>query len=234
MVLVSGSFEKARLYIDTHSKQRGNYVKPGASITISRQTGAGADVVSRLLVEYLKPFSKKGGLGWTIFDKNLIEKVLADHNMPHRLSQFYEERKQTLLQSLVNEVFTGRTSYEVVKKTARTILQLVHKGNVIIIGRGATVITASVKTVFHVRLVAPVEDRIPHIMEVYELTRNEAADYLKREDEVRYNFVKRHYHKDINDPLLFDIVINTGRCSYNDAAEMICNAVVNKYDLVRA
>ncbi len=232
MVLISGSFEKARLYIDTHSKHWGRETKPGVSITISRQTGAGADVVSKILVDYLKPYCKEG-LGWTIFDKNLIEKVLADHNLPDRLSLFYEERKQTLLQSMVNEIFSGQTSYEVVKKTARTILQLVNKGEVIIIGRGATVITAGFKTVFHVRLIAPDENRISHIMEVYELTRNEAADFLKREDEARYNFVKRHYHKDINDPLLFDLMINTGKCSYHEAAEIICGAVVKKYNLLK-
>lgn len=233
MVLISGSFEKARLYIDTHSKHWGHEAKPGVSITISRQTGAGADVVSRILVDYLKPYSREEGLGWTIFDKNLIEKVLADHNLPDRLSQFYEERKQTLLQSMVNEIFSGQTSYEVVKKTARTILQLVNKGSVIIIGRGATVITAGFKTVFHVRLVAPPENRISHIMEVYELTRTEAAEFLKSEDEARYNFVKRHYHKDINDPLLFDMIINTGKFPYHEAAEIICNAVVRKYNLVK-
>jgi len=231
MVLVSGSFEKARLYIDIHSKDKGTGSKPGVSIAMSRQTGAGADVVSKHLVDFFKPYTKEGELEWTIFDKNLIETVLADHNLPERLAQFYEERKQSLLQSMVNEIFTGQTSYEVVKKTARTILQLVHKGNVIIIGRGATLITSGIKTVFHVRLAAPVERRIPHIMEVYELTRSEAAVFLKREDAARHNFVKRHYHKDIDDPLLYDLVINTGKCSYAEAAEIIGKTVVRRFNL---
>jgi len=231
MVLISGSFEKARLYINTHSRDTGKEMKSGVSITMSRQAGAGADVVSRLLVEFLRPYVKEGDLEWTVFDKNLIERILSDHNLPERLTDFFEEKKQTLLQSMVNEIFTGHTSFEILRKTTRTILQLVHKGNVIIIGRGATIITAGMKNVFQVRLVANIEKRIPHIMEVYELTRKEAADFLKREDEARHNFVKRFYHKNIDDPLLYDLIINTGKCSYEEAAEIIGTAVVKRFNL---
>ena len=42
-----------------------------------------------------------------------------------------------------------------VHKTAKTILQLAEMGNVIIIGRGANVVTAHMNNIFHVRLVAP-------------------------------------------------------------------------------
>jgi cytidylate kinase len=230
MSLVIGSFEKAKKYIETHSKV--NVEKtPGPSITFSRETGAGADIVSRKLVDLFRPYQKPGELEWTVFDKNLIEKILSDHNLPDRLAEFYEERKQSYLQSFVNEIFLGHSSFDVVSKTAKTILQLVNKGNVIIVGRGATIIASGNDQVFHVRLVGPFEKRVNHVMEVYDLSRSKAVEFTKKEDKVREIYFRNLFHKDINDPLLYNVIINTGLCSYDEAAELIKHAVVKKYHL---
>ena len=54
-MLISGALEKARLYIETHTREKesnkwGKFEK-GPCITISRETGAGADIISNKLVE---------------------------------------------------------------------------------------------------------------------------------------------------------------------------------------
>jgi CMP/dCMP kinase len=228
MSLTLGSFEKAKLYINTHSKERGIEKTASHSITLSRQTGAGADVISMKLVEFFKPYLEEGSLDWTVFDKNLIYKILEDHNLPERLAQFYEEKKQTLMQTIINDLFYGHSSYEVIKKTARTILQLVNRGNVIIVGMAGNIITANMDEVFHVRVVAPIEQRIEHAMEVYNLSRKEAMDFVPKEDINRRHYLKTYYNKDVDDPLLYDIIINTGECTYDEAAEMIGKAVLKR------
>jgi CMP/dCMP kinase len=228
MSLTLGSFEKAKLYINTHSKERGIGKITSHSITLSRQTGAGADVISMKLVEFFKPYLEEGSLDWTVFDKNLIYKILEDHNLPERLAQFYEEKKQTLMQTIINDLFYGHSSYEVIKKTARTILQLVNRGNVIIVGMAGNIITANMDEVFHVRVVAPIEQRIEHVMEVYNLTRKEAMDFVPKEDINRRHYLKTYYNKDVDDPLLYDIIINTGECTYDEAAEIIGKAVLKR------
>jgi CMP/dCMP kinase len=228
MTLVLGSFEKAKLYINTHSKERSEDRTTASSITLSRQTGAGADVISEKLVEFFKPYQDDEDPGWTIFDKNLINKILEDHNLPERLAHFYEERKQTLIQTIINDLFYGHSSYEVIKKTAKTILQLVNRGHVIVVGMGGNVITAHMHEVFHVRVVAPIEQRIEHTMEVYNISRSEAIKFVPEEDEARRTYLKTYYHKDVDDPLLYDIVINTGECTYEEAAEMIGKTVLKR------
>jgi cytidylate kinase len=228
MSLVLGSFEKARLYINTHSKDVGREKITGPSITLSRETGAGADVISEKLVNFFKPYQEEGSLDWTVFDKNLINQILLDHNLPERLAQFYEEKKLTLMQSIINDLFYGHSSYEVIKKTAGTILQLVNRGNVIIVGMGGSVITSNIEEVFHVRVVAPLEQRIEHAMEVYGISRSKAFEFVPKEDQARKNYLKNYYHKDVDDPLLYDLVINTGTCSYEEAAEIIGGAVLRK------
>src|SRR3970282_1092419 len=96
-MLISGALEKARLYIETHSKEkesdkRGKFEK-GPCITISRETGAGADGISQKLVEIFQNYKKETLPDWTIFDKNLIEKVLEDHHLPKTLTEVFDEKK---------------------------------------------------------------------------------------------------------------------------------------------
>jgi hypothetical protein len=52
------------------------------AVTISRQTGCGAFVVAEKLAHYLQEHSSKDAPPWTVFDRNLMDKVLEDHNLP--------------------------------------------------------------------------------------------------------------------------------------------------------
>ena len=82
---------------------------PGVSIrpavTISRQAGCGALVVAQKLAALLQLETASGDPPWTVFDRNLMEKVLEDHNLPTRLAQFLPEDRATELQDITNEFF---------------------------------------------------------------------------------------------------------------------------------
>src|ERR1700744_5816658 len=54
------------------------------SITLSRETGAGAVTIGKMVLEILQNESH-GPLPWTLFDRNLVEKVIEDHSLPERL-----------------------------------------------------------------------------------------------------------------------------------------------------
>ena len=82
---------------------------------------------------------------------------------------------------------------------------------------------------FHVRLIASEEDKISHVMEIYNLSRREAVDYIKKEDENRKEYISHYFHKDVEDPLLYDFVINTSTVSHEEAADLITNFVMNKF-----
>jgi hypothetical protein len=60
------------------------------AVTLSRQTGCGALVVAEKLAEYLQQHSKHAPV-WTVFDRNLMDKVLEDHNLPAYLARFLPE-----------------------------------------------------------------------------------------------------------------------------------------------
>ena len=233
---VKGPFEKAKLYIESHPKIpeeltiKNTVFDVGPCITISREAGAHADIISEKLVSFFQKYHSRNQAPWTIFDKNLIEKVIQDHHLPQSLSKLMEEEKYSAVKSLMIELLGGQPPiFTLVHKTTETILQLAQLGNVIILDRAANIITSKLFNTFHVRLAAPLEYRIEHVKELFNYNRIEALDFIKHEDHDRKDFVQTYFHKDINDPLLYHLIINTHLISDEEAVDLIGNSVVNKF-----
>ncbi len=197
---------------------------PGPAVTISRQTGSGAHEVAELLAADLQGTGPIGVCAWTVFDRQLVEKVLEEHNLPKELAKYMPEDRRSYLQDVAEELVGLRPpSWTTVPQTVETILHLVEMGHVIIVGRGANVITARTPNVFHVRLVAPLAQRVEYVRKASGLTLEEASARAAKEDRGRARFVKTHFKSRIDDPLLYHAAINTGRMSYGDAAQLIAD-----------
>ncbi len=197
------------------------------AVTISRQTGCGAFVVAEKLARHLQEHSKSG-TPWTVFDRNLIDKVLEDHNLPAYLAKFLPEDRMSQIEDFLSEIFSVHPpARTIAMQIAETMLQLASVGHVILIGRGGNVVTARLPAVFHVRLVAPLGKRVEHAHEHYGMTREEAHKFCTSEDIGRARYLKQHFNADINDPLLYHMIINTGQMGFDAAAKLICEAVLN-------
>lgn len=195
------------------------------AITISRQAGCGAAMVAERLAQLLKTRDKSIAAPWTVFDRNLIEQVLKDHNLPVRFAKYLPEDRVSEIQDVMDELFGLHPStWTVVEHTAETILRLTQLGNVILIGRGANLITARLPGVFHVRLVAPLAERIEHAHRFYNMTPNEACEFIHREDKGRARYLKKYFEADAEDPLHYHLVINTSLVSFEAAAGLIVSA----------
>ncbi len=199
---------------------------PKCAITISRQSGCGAHVIAEKLASLLQARTAPEAPPWTVFDRNLVERVLADHHLPERLARFMPEDRVLQIDDIVDELFGVRPpSWELAERIAETILHLAELGNVIILGRGATVVTARLPHVLHVRIVASLESRIQNMERFERLSRSEAAERIQREDLGRERYVKKHFGKDVNDPLMYHLVINTDAVTPDRAVQLIGDLV---------
>ena len=228
-----GAYEKCKRYIDSNTqKSEALFVKRELypCITVSRQTGAGAKPVCEKLIQIMDSYSEPEGVRWAFFDKNLIEKVLEDNKLPEQISEFMKEGKYKHLNSAVYELLGLKPSeWTMIHKTTETILQLARMGNVVIVGRGANIITSKLKNAFHVRLVASIEKRVEHMMALLELNEKEALNHIKKEDENRRKYIKSYFNADFHDPLLYHLVLNTDLLTHEGAANLIAEAVVQKF-----
>ncbi len=203
-------------------------------VTISRQTGAGGITVGEKLVKFLREHDKSASCPWTIFDRNLVKRVIEEHDLPHEVERFMPEHKRSELQNYFEELFNLHPSeWTLLHKTSETILHLAQMGDAVIVGRGANIITRSLPAGFHVKLISSLAKRLKHIQEYYQMKKDKAGEFLTREDQGRKEYIKKHFDRNIDDPLLYDLVINTDRVSYDRAAEMIGREVLCIRDLMR-
>lgn len=138
-----------------------------------------------------------------MFDRNLVEEVLEEHDLPERMAAFMREDRISAMCDTMDELFGLRpSSLTLVRKTADTILHLAELGNVVIIGRGGNIITRKGRDALHVRLVGSLEKRIDQVMEYAQLDRMAASEYVRGEDLGRKRYVEKYYSEDIDDPLL--------------------------------
>ncbi|MDD5200430.1 MAG: cytidylate kinase-like family protein [Terrimicrobiaceae bacterium] len=201
---------------------------PLRAVTISREAGAGAITIGRMASEYLEKKQADPRYPWAVFDHNLVKRVLDDHHLPKRIEQYMAEDAVHSVSDVVEDLLgVHPSSWTLVQHTTRTILRLAMAGNVIVVGRGSNIITARLKHVFHVRLVAPLEKRIRHVEAYYHLTHREAAEFVSRTDQARARYVRRNFQSRIQDPLEYHITINTGLVSFGEAARLIGDAVLN-------
>jgi hypothetical protein len=228
-----GAYEKSKRYIESHTEKfEISFTKSEIypCITISRQTGAGSKPVCEKLVDIMDEYSEPEAVKWAFFDRNLIEKVLEDHHLPKQISDFMPEGKYKHLNAVVNELLGLKPAeWTLIHKTTDTILQLARMGNVVIVGRGANIITSKLKNTFHVRLIASLEKRVEHIKTLMNLSEEEALNYIKKEDEKRKKYLKSYFHADVDDPLLYHMSVNTDLLTHNGAAYLIAEAVVLKF-----
>ncbi|PKL82863.1 MAG: hypothetical protein CVV24_07850 [Ignavibacteriae bacterium HGW-Ignavibacteriae-3] len=233
---VLGTYEKARIYIDRHYQKKNRAIEtkrkmnPGPVVTISRETGIGAAAICDKLTEYFNKRSIENYNDWTYFDRSLIEKIMEDHQLPDHFKKFLFEEKQSKLDSWFGEMLgISPSKIYLLHKTTQTISKLAEFGNTIIVGRGSNIILSDHPLTFHVRLIAPLNFRINNAMILYNVDRKNAAEFIKREDEERKNYLSKYFHKNIDDPLLYHTVINTNSLQLDEIAEMIGHCVVKKY-----
>jgi len=228
------STEKTKSFIERHfgAKDKdasGITAKP--SVTISRQEGAGGLAVASDLANYLEKQTASHET-WTVFSQHLVAKVLEDHGHHEGIGGFMKEGHKGSLTDAFEE-FLGLhpSTWTLVEQTNATIMRLAQIGNVILVGRGANIVTKELENVFHVHLVGTLEKRIKRAQEVFNLDEKAATKYIKQKDKSRRRYIKDNFDQDMDNPTLYHVVINTDLVQYNEAARMIGNEIIAHFKL---
>ena len=194
----------------------GGDVPASLTIAISRETGSrGASIAKRV----------GDKLGWQIYTQELLEYIAQEgsfyHDLTHQLTpaglQWLEEHFN-LLQRRQN-----LSSNPTVLEMSRIILALGTQGDAVLLGRGAGCILPAPSTL-HVRLIAPLADRIAYTSQWLRLSEEEAADYVRKRDAGRAEFLTTHFHRNPDDVHQYDMLLNTSLLGEELSAELIFRA----------
>ena len=202
---------------------------PHPFVTISRQTGAGGITIGEKLAAYLTENDRSSICSWTVFDKNLVQRVLEEYHLSLQLKQYMAEDTTSELQTFFEELLNLHPSdWSLVHKTSETIIHLAKSGSVILVGRGANLLTRKLPFGFHVRLIGSLRARLKHVQDYYDLNRKRALQFIEKQDKGRAAYVKKNFSENIDNPLLYDVVINTDSFSYEQAATLIGQQALEK------
>ena len=106
----------------------------------------------------------------------------------------------------------------------RVVAAVAREGKAVIVGRGAQFLLPRSR-VLAVRITAPIEVRVERIMVGKGMTNRDARQFVLETDQGRCEFVKRFFHHDVDDPRLYDLIIDTQSTDIAAAAEQIVAAL---------
>ncbi len=188
-------------------------------ITISREFGARGAAIASIL-------EKK--LGFKVWDKEILEviseKLGSDVNYIKSLDEHTQNAVEDTIFGFLNRKSTN-LNYSIYLVRA---LQAIEKyGNAIIVGRGGNYVCRNNKT-FNVRVVAPMALRIERIAEIQDISKEEARIVVKTKDEERAKFTQHNFNKNIDSPIGYDMILNSGTLSLVSIAELIIEGYQQK------
>jgi len=204
-------------------------------ITMSRQFGSGAAEIANKLCQ---------ALGLVAFDKRLIAQVaheigLSDQEIVDYSEDHYKQRgffdllfrRSRTITEVSSWTGGGLSGYErqtltldeehAIRLVRSAILAAYERDNVLIVGRGGQAILENKPGVLHVRVVAPFEQRIQRVMQEQGVSPAQARRLLQEHDEATRQYLRQFHHVDVDDPTLYDIVVNTARLNADQCVELI-------------
>jgi len=201
-------------------------------VTISRQTGSGGIVIGQKLAVYLDKHLP-GACCWTVFDKNLVDEIIKDHHLlSKKIVPFLQEKAVPNIEETLEEMLGAHPLGSIlVGNTNDTILRLARMGRVILVGRGSSNITNKILGGVHVRLVGSFKSRKNYTKEYLKCNDKEAEDIIDKEDTGRKEYLMQNFGQDIQDPLLYDLVINTDMVSLTQAVLLIGDLVLQRVSI---
>jgi cytidylate kinase len=102
---------------------------------------------------------------------------------------------------------------------------LARSESVVINGRGSQFFLKNYPGALHVLTIASLELRIKRVMKSLNLNEEAAKEKIERYDGNRREFIKKYFKADLENPMHYDMVINTEHISYESAVSLIVKAV---------
>lgn len=182
-------------------------------VHISREHGSLGGSVAKQLAEEL---------GCPYYGSNILRDIGAEFGLdPEFLERFEEMPKASLFRS-----FFGGNRARLEKALHERVVEYLNDINdredrAVILGRNAGNILERQDDVVNIFIVAPMDDRVQNVMELYGLSEEDAERRIHNVDRFREDFHKTHTHTEWRDMDSYDMVINTGKVGIDGAVHLI-------------
>jgi cytidylate kinase len=190
-----------------------------AVITISRQMGS----LGRQVAEQIARC-----LNYRVVWREVINEAASRAGVPEVALATIDELDLLGLRPSAED----RKAYH--KAVREIVNELAREGNIVIVGRAGQVILRGRPGVLSVRIYAPLELRVARTAQRHNVSEDAARAQVLASDKARTNYLKRYYASRWDDPDLYDVMINTEHLSVENAALVVCKALVENTRVANA
>lgn len=191
---------------------------PTPVVTISRQWGSGGTNIAKVVAKELD---------FRLYDKEIIDRMAELSGVNPRHIEYHEDGEGGVVNDLVLQLLDGKrpTAAGYLRVLVRALKHIGREGNAVIVGRAANFV---LPLAFNVRIVAPEDLRIARLAELHDTDTRSARRMVINSDRNRYRFIRANFGADWNDPMFYDLVINTEQFSIEHAAELIVHGFLSR------
>ena len=125
--------------------------------------------------------------------------------------------------SFLEKYTFGREKY--IKYIKAAILNHLAKGNIIYHGFAGHFFVSDISHVLKVRIIADMAERIKFMMKREKVSKEDAVQLINKVDEERSKWSLKLYGIDTWDCRLYDLIINIGKVTIDDAVDLVCQTV---------
>ncbi len=190
-------------------------------ITLSNAIGSNGIAVAQKIGEILHI---------PVYDREIVEHIATTKKVRVEAVESLDERALGAVDDYLVNLFRERNFDEgdYMQALTRTIASLWAHGSCVFIGRGASHIISR-RYCLAVRTVAPWKHRVRRVENLFNMTKVQAEAEVKRVDAEREHFVRRLFKVGIEDPLSYDLMVNTAGLSTLASANLIISAFQQKF-----
>lgn len=204
-------------------------------ITISRQYGSGGGEIAARLAQKL---------GWQLIDHEIVAQVAHELGITPEEAEARDEHVEGFVARVLSTMqlaapaalvpaaipsVSPALQEQAYREALRHVVETAaNTGHTVIVGRAGQVLLAQRRDVLHVRIVAPPKQRITYVVRREGLDEASAQLRVQLKDHDRTRYLQMQHHRNVEDPLLYDLVINTGMLDLDSAVDLICLALERK------
>ncbi|MCD8121574.1 MAG: cytidylate kinase-like family protein [Clostridiales bacterium] len=191
-------------------------------ITIGRQCGSGGRSIGKMIA---------AKLGVRCYDKELLARAAKESGLCQELFETYDEKPtNSFLYSLVMDTYSlgYNSSYldmpinqKVFLAQFDTIKKIADEESCVIVGRCADYALADYPNKLSVFISADDNQRIDHLMELYNLDRVKAKELMVKTDKKRASYYNYYSSKKWGDSKSYDLCVNSSVVGYEGARDAI-------------
>ena len=192
-------------------------------VTISREFGCNARGIAQKLAN---------ALNFAYYDKDLIDLTAQKIGISREIVAAQDEViGNKFFSKFVYGSSTTFYSEKAISAQAEVIREAANKEDCILFGRCADYILREYSNCIHIFLYAPMEAKIKHISEVYEMDTRSAEAMIKKIDRQRHNYYKYVTGHNRGDRATKNLMLDVSMLGEDKSVELLVDAIKERFNM---